>query len=203
MKKCFLQQVTKVLRPKWFHSWVCLCSVLNGITFVLVMWAEGYACHTLKLYYLNFKLGHEINHAQLFIWLKLGLSQNVTCCTEEDLSTEHAFRTSANMLPDCSFKPLFFFFFVGGGIDHVPVLSLKASPSVFLKPMPSLATACPLFSFLPNKTCVRFLSSKRSRDAGWGHWVYRVESTCADHFEDCACCTLSPLGGLAWLQHDA
>lgn len=127
MKKCFLQQVTKVLRPKWLHSWVCLCSVLNGTTFVLVMWAEGYACHTLKLYYLNFKLGHEINHAQLFIWLKLGLSQNVTCCTEEDLSTEHAFRTSANMLPDCSFKPLFFFFFFLWGGDWSCASSLSQS----------------------------------------------------------------------------
>lgn len=122
-------------------------SALRDHTFVphgnlRVMWMQ--TLHPKAVYYLSFKLEHDRNHVQLFHWLKLGLSPNITCCTGEDLSAEHAFRTYANTQPDCSSNS---FFMGGGGIDHVPVLSHSLTMCLSQSHAHSLAIALPPFLY--------------------------------------------------------
>ena len=96
----------KNMTSHFFLLSVLFRSVLCDRTFVrygtlYVRHVSPYSCA------LIFKLGHDTKHVQLFYWQKLGLSPNITRCTVEDLSTEHALRTYANRQPDCSSNPQF------------------------------------------------------------------------------------------------
>lgn len=127
--------------------------------------------------------GTTQNHVQQFISLNLGPSQDVSCCTREDLSAEHAFG-------DFCKHAVWFLIrttFLGGRVGVRPIVCAQDSISV---PPSSKYTFCKVTQLYTSP-------------AGRGHRVSRVDSPRADRFEDRGCRTLSPRGSLAWLRHDA